>query len=76
MNPQKRADRADEQLRQALAAFEQSVLIAPERPAPALPAFVGLLRAVGELTRFAVGLALDADRSDPIHLQPRILRAS
>jgi hypothetical protein len=76
MNPQKSAARADEQLRQALAAFEQSVLIAPDRPAPALPAFVGLLRAVGELTRFAVGVALDGERGDPIHLQPRILRAS
>jgi hypothetical protein len=76
MKPQQHVDRADEHLRQALAAFEQSVLVAPDRPAPALPAFVGLLRAVGDLTRFAVGLALDADRTDPIHLEPRILRAS
>jgi hypothetical protein len=75
MNPQKHVDRADEQLRQALAAFEQSVLVAPDRPAPALPAFVGLLRAVGDLTRFALGLALDGDRSDPIDLEPRVLRA-
>ena len=68
--------RADEELRQAVAAFEQSVLVAPDRPVPALPAFVGLLRAVGELTRFALGVALDVDRADPIHLEPRILRAA
>jgi hypothetical protein len=67
---------ADRALRQALVAFEQSVVLAPERPAPALPAFVGLLRAVGDLTRFALGVALDADRTDPIHLEPRILRAA
>lgn len=66
----------DRALRQALVAFEQSVVLAPERPAPALPAFVGLLRAVGDLTRFAVGVALDGDRTDPIHLEPRILRAA
>ncbi len=72
-NQQSSEDRA---LRQALVAFEQSVVLAPERPAPALPAFVGLLRAVGDLTRFALGVALDADRSDPIDLEPRILRAA
>lgn len=66
---------ADRALRQAAAAFEQSVLIAPHQPVPALPTFVGLLRAVGDLTRFALGVALDADRIDPIHLEPRILRA-
>jgi hypothetical protein len=65
----------DDQLRHAVAAFEQSVLIAPDLPVPALPAFVGLLRAVGELTRFAIGVALDTDRTDPIDLEPRILRA-
>jgi hypothetical protein len=75
MNPQEHAERADAQLRQALVAFEQSVVVAPDAPAPALPAFVGLLRAVGGLTRFAVGLALDGDRGDPIDLEPRILRA-
>jgi hypothetical protein len=66
---------ADRALRQALVAFEQSAVLAPERPAPALPAFAGLLRAVGDLTRFALGVALDADRTDPIDLEPRILRA-
>ncbi|MGN6444861.1 hypothetical protein [Amnibacterium sp.] len=65
----------ESELRQALAAFEQSVLVAPDQPAPALPAFVGLVRAVGGLARFAVDLALDDDRTDPIHLQPRVLRA-
>lgn len=68
--------RADEQLRQAIAAFEQSVVIAPERSVPALPAFVGLVRAACDLTWFALGVALDADRVDPIHLEPRILRAA
>jgi hypothetical protein len=68
--------KADAHLRQAVAAFEQSIVIAPDRPVPALPAFVGLLRAVGDLTRFAMGVAMDADRTDPIDLQPRILRAS
>jgi hypothetical protein len=67
---------ADDQLRQAVAAFEQSVLVAPDRPVPALPAFVGLLRAAGALTRFALGVALDADRTDPIDREPRILRAA
>lgn len=67
---------ADRALRQAEIAFEQSVVVAPDAPAPALPAFVGLLRAVGELTRFALGVALDSDRTDPIHLEPRVLRAS
>ena len=51
-------------------------MIAPDQPVPALPAFVGLLRAVGDLTRFALGVALDTDRGDPIHLEPRVLRAS
>jgi hypothetical protein len=68
-------DREGQDLRQALAAFEQSVVVAPDLPAPALPAFVGLLRAVGDLTRFAMGVALDPDRSDPIDYEPRILRA-
>jgi hypothetical protein len=66
----------DRALRQALAAFEQSVIVAPDRPVPALPAFVGLLRAVGDLTRFALGVALDSDRTDPMHLEPRILRGA
>jgi hypothetical protein len=67
---------ADDQLRQAFAAFEQSVLVAPDRPVPALPAFVGLLRAVGDLTRFAFDVAFAADRTDPIDLEPRVLRAA
>jgi hypothetical protein len=67
---------ADEQLRQAVAAFERSFVAAPERPVPALSAVANVLRAVAALTRFAVGLALDADRSDPIDLEPRILRAA
>ena len=52
------------------------MLVAPDQPVPAIPAFVGLLRAVGELTRFALGVALDADRTDPIDLEPQILRAA
>jgi hypothetical protein len=76
MRSHKSAAKTDDELRQALIAFEQSVLIAPDRPAPALPAFVGLLRAVGDLTRFALGVALDGDRTDPIHLEPRILRSA
>ncbi|MBW4041177.1 MAG: hypothetical protein HIU86_03485 [Acidobacteria bacterium] len=67
---------ADDQLRRAVAAFEQSLLVAPDLPAPALPAFVGLVRAVGDLTRFVLDLALDPDRADPIDLEPRILRAA
>ena len=43
---------------------------------PALPAFVGLLRAVGDLTRFALGVAFDGDQTDPIDLEPRILRVA
>jgi hypothetical protein len=76
MRPQKSVEKADDHLRQALAAFEQSVVVAPDRPVPALPAFVGLLRAVGDLTRFALGVALDADRTDPIHIEPRVLRSA
>ncbi|GAA2749313.1 hypothetical protein [Amnibacterium kyonggiense] len=66
----------DARLREAMIAFEQSVLVAPDQPAPALPAFVGLLRAVGGLTRFALDVALAADRSDPIDLEPRVLRTA
>lgn len=69
-------DRADRELRQALAAFEQSVMIAPEAPVPALPAFVGLIRATVDLTRFALDVLRDADGSDPIDLDPRVLRAA
>jgi hypothetical protein len=76
MNPHRMARKADRDLLQAVAAFEQSVIIAPDRPAPALPAFVGLLRAAGGLTRFAVDVAFDRDRTDPIDLEPRILRAA
>lgn len=72
----KQSRRADIELRHAVIAFEQTVLAAPDQPAPALPAFVGLLRAVGGWTRFALDLAFDGDRSDPINLQPKILRAS
>jgi hypothetical protein len=76
MNTQKSVETADQQLRQALVAFEQSVVVAPDRPVPALPAFVGLLRAVGALIRFALRVALDRDRTDPIDLEPRILRSA
>ena len=76
MRSHKSVAKTDHELRQALIAFEQSVLIAPDRPAPALPAFVGLLRAVGDLTRFALGVALDGDKGDPIPLEPRILRSA
>lgn len=68
--------RADERLRHALAAFERSVLDEPERPVPVLAAIAAVLRAVGALARFVIGIALDADRSDPIHLEPRILRTA
>lgn len=72
MNPQKHAEQADQQLREAFDAFERSVLPAP---APALPAFLGLLRALGGLTRFALAVTFDRDRRDPIDLEPRVLRA-
>ena len=68
--------RADQALRQAVVAFEQSVIVAPDRSAPALPAFVTLLHAVSDLTRFVLRLALEADRADPIHFEPRILRTA
>jgi len=76
MDAQQHGGTADDELRHALIAFEQSVVIAPDRPVPALPAFVGLIRAVGDLTRFALGVAFDGDRTDPIDIEPRILRSA
>jgi hypothetical protein len=74
MDPQQHGARADDELRRALVAFEESVVLTPDRPVPALPALIGLLHAVADLTRFALGVALSRDRTDPIHLEPRILR--
>lgn len=72
----KRSTRSgDADLRAAHAAFEQAVVLAVDEPVPALPAFVGLVRAVTDVTRFVLDVALADDRTDPIDLEPRILRA-
>ena len=76
MNTQKSVMTADDELRQALVAFERSVDSTPVRPVPAIPALIGLLRAVGDLTWFALGLVVGGDRRDPIHIEPRILRTA
>jgi len=76
MNPQRSAMKADRALLRAVADFERSVSAEAERSASAFPAVIGLIRAAGGITRFAVDVALDRDRTDPIGLEPRILRAA
>jgi hypothetical protein len=74
MSPQNRVDPVDQQLHTALVDFERSVEL-PDRAVPLLVAVVGLVRALGALARFGLGLLLDRDRTDPIDLEPRILRS-
>jgi hypothetical protein len=58
------------------AAADRRTPLASERPAPIIPAAIGLVRATAALTRFVVAVGVSPDRRDPIDLEPAILRAA